>query len=497
MEVGKIATKKLNTMKKIFILSSLLTICIFTNAAEQSKSSFQKEFESFKTDAQKKHTQFNDSINTVFSVYLSKSWEEFELQKPITMQQKPLPVEETIYVPEKRVSPTKSLLIDTVITLEETKKTTKTKEITDKTDSESIYKEPIRFFFYGTPIELRKFKGFEANFPNITEKTVANYWLQLSQSPYLEFINDIMILKEDMFLNDWAIYQLILKIAESYFPGKATNEKNVFTVFMLGQIGYKAKIGRMNKQLIPLISFQTEIYGKYFISFPDGKYYVLIEQSIFPSSVFSYELNYNNAIAGISLATTRPTRVAFNSKTWNTSFKGKEYKIDYNMNLMDFYSTYPQTELQVYADNPISGVTRKSLEQHLIPELKGKGEKEAVSFLLNFTQTAFKYKMDIEQFGKEKYFFAEELFHYPFSDCEDRVVLFSQLVRRFLGLKVVLLDYPDHVASAVNFSETVDGDFVNLENEKYYVCDPSYIGAPIGISIPRFKKMKARILILN
>ena len=182
MEVGKIATKKLNTMKKIFILSSLLTICIFTNAAEQSKSSFQKEFESFKTDAQKKHTQFNDSINTVFSVYLSKSWEEFELQKPITMQQKPLPVEETIYVPEKRVSPTKSLLIDTVITLEETKKITKTEEITDKAGSESIYKEPIRFFFYGTPIELRKFKGFEANFPNITEKTVANYWLQLSQS---------------------------------------------------------------------------------------------------------------------------------------------------------------------------------------------------------------------------------------------------------------------------------------------------------------------------
>ena len=66
-------------------------------------------------------------------------------------------------------------------------------------------------------------------------------------------------------------------------------------------------------------------------------------------------------------------------------------------------------------------------------------------------QTAFDYKTDGDQFGYEKPFFVDELFYYPYSDCEDRAVLYSYLVRTLMGLDVVLLEYPNHMATAVLF----------------------------------------------
>ncbi|MDR1162198.1 MAG: hypothetical protein LBK45_07640, partial [Tannerellaceae bacterium] len=104
---------------------------------------------------------------------------------------------------------------------------------------------------------------------------------------------------------------------------------------------------------------------------------------------------------------------------------------------------------------------------------------------------------DVEQFGREKYFFAEELLHYPFSDCEDRAILFSQLARRFAGLEVALLDYPNHVAAAVKLNEPTEGDYVEIHGERYIVCDPTYIGAPIGKAMTHTRKEKAHVLVLN
>ena len=175
----------------------------------------------------------------------------------------------------------------------------------------------------------------------------------------------------------------------------------------------------------------------------------------------------------------------------------KEYSININKNLIDLFQTYPQTEISVYANTPLSNITRKSLEKELLPQLSDKTEQEAVNYLLQFVQTSFEYKNDLQQFGYEKFFFAEELFYYPFSDCEDRSVLFSQLVRRFLGLQVVLLDYPDHVTTAVKFNRPVSGDFINVEGEKYIICDPTYLHAKVGQSIPRYKEQKAQIYILD
>jgi hypothetical protein len=128
------------------------------------------------------------------------------------------------------------------------------------------------------------------------------------------------------------------------------------------------------------------------------------------------------------------------------------------------------------------------------PYIENKSEIDAVNFLLHFVQKATNYKSDKEQFGVEKPLFPEESLFYEFSDCEDRCILFSYLVSNLLGLKVVALDFPNHVATAVKFNDNIKGDFIIYKGSKFVICDPTYFGADVGVCIPAYKNAEAKII---
>jgi hypothetical protein len=138
---------------------------------------------------------------------------------------------------------------------------------------------------------------------------------------------------------------------------------------------------------------------------------------------------------------------------------------------------------------------RTALYTQLQPLVAGKSQQEAANLLLNFVQTAFDYATDGEQFGYEKPFFPDETFFYPYCDCEDRAMLFSTLVKDLLGLDAVLLDYPNHIASAARFPEEIPGEYVQLnDGDKYLICDPTYIGAPIGVCMEKYVNVLPTII---
>lgn len=143
---------------------------------------------------------------------------------------------------------------------------------------------------------------------------------------------------------------------------------------------------------------------------------------------------------------------------------------------------------------PVSQEVQQTVLPSLQAAVQGKKQSEAANILINFVQTAFDYKTDGDQFGYEKPFFVDELFYYPYSDCEDRAVLYSYLVRTLMGLDVVLLEYPNHMATAVCFDENIDGDYITVSGKKYIICDPTYIGASIGLAMPQFKNVAAKVL---
>ena len=123
-----------------------------------------------------------------------------------------------------------------------------------------------------------------------------------------------------------------------------------------------------------------------------------------------------------------------------------------------------------------------------------KGEYDAANLLLHYLHRAFPYKTDEAQFGIERTLFAEEMYYYPYSDCEDRSILFARLVKDLLGLDVVLLYYPAHIAAAVCFKGEVKGDYMQIGAGRYVVCDPTYVGADVGDAMPDLKRVAAQVV---
>ena len=194
----------------------------------------------------------------------------------------------------------------------------------------------------------------------------------------------------------------------------------------------------------------------------------------------------------------RPSDISKNSesKKFKFSYIDKEFDIavEVNKNVIDFYDDYPQTNLDVYFKASISADSGNSMLNGLKPIIQNESEGNAVNMLLRFVQNAFSYKTDDEQFGREKYFFPEETLFYPYSDCEDRSILFAFLVKNLLELDIVGLEYPGHAATAVKFSTIAQGDYVNYNNVKYIICDPTYINANYGECMPQFKTVTPTVV---
>ena len=188
-----------------------------------------------------------------------------------------------------------------------------------------------------------------------------------------------------------------------------------------------------------------------------------------------------------------------------TSKKGVTSSVSVNKNLIDFFKTYPQacfnndqtTRWAAYANTPVEKSVKDMLYPSLRNTISGMKEKDAVGILLNWVQTAFVYEYDDKVWGGDRAFFAQETLFYPYCDCEDRAILFSRLVRDLIGLDVVLLYYPGHLATAVAFSEDVNGDYLSYKNRKYIVCDPTYINAGVGRTMPGMNNQQAQVIALQ
>ncbi|MDR1938044.1 MAG: hypothetical protein LBQ73_06060 [Tannerellaceae bacterium] len=474
-------------MKTRFILLSLCFAACGT--AEAQLDSMARRFFGERQQFQNRFTTFTDSIDMAFAAYLAQSWEFFKVEQAVEIPLKPEPQEKPVYIPENTPATETPLILEPVDTLIE--------PVVEKRDIRWMEKDEayktVKFQFFGTPATVNVFRGYDTSLRNIGEKQVADYWIQLSKTHHRTFLDDLVKKKDELSLNHWGFYLFIRHIADACFSEQQANEKTIFTVFFLNQSGYKAKIGRAQNVLVVLLALQHTVYGNTFIRFSDGDYYIFGDprQALKGQSIASYKLNYERAKYSLSLQIQKTVKLAENIQTTRRTYNKKDYTFKYNKNLVDFYNTYPQTELSIYAVTP-STVSLKSWEEQLSPDLQGKDTPGKLAFLLSFIQNSFQYKTDWEQFGREKFFFAEETLHYPYSDCEDRAILFSRMVHFFCGLDVLLIEYPSHVAAVVKSDEA--GDAILYNNERYIVCDPTFIGAPVGKTMRGCDNATAKII---
>jgi len=495
--------------KEIQIAVLLFTVMLVSFSVDSNAQTFEewkkqreKEMQQFKLDREKQIQQLAEQFDKYveqrdkeFSDYLKTRWKQFQVFQGLDVPEEPKPDVPPEYVEPEMPKPPAAL---PVIIPENIPSEKAPRPILPRITKQEPDQFPVNtydFDFYGYTVVFDCDKALEEKFKgDVSEVSISDYFTLMSKANYNHLIEQMVDYRNSMNLNDWAYYLLIRRVAEN-ITGQDEKTSELLTWFILLRSGYRVKIAFFENELYLLIPSINQIYGKNFFQLDGFNYYLLKGELM---ELYTYEADFPDAQKIFDLNIYHP--ISFGEtegqRSLNFSYQGLEtpVTITYNKNAIDFYNDYPQADIKIYFDAAVSPLAKESLASALVPLIEGKSELDAVNLLLNFVQTAFEYKTDQEQFGYEKFFFAEEAFYYPYCDCEDRSVLFSYLVESLLGLEVIGLNYPGHIATAVKFNEPVKGDYVTFRGKDYVVSDPTYINAPVGLTMPQYADVTANII---
>ena len=500
----------MNTMKNLFLLLMLLSISSIIEAQtyEEWLKQEQSNFNKFRVEQEKMLQEMRDDYanyvkqhDKEYSDYLKKEWENFQVFSGKKPPEKPKPkaipeFKQLAGVPVTRIpiltAPLEiRLKIPTLVKL----------PVIQKPEPVEFPEDAFSITFCGAKVYL----NVDQDLKNIVtgkkgKQAITDFWDRASKTNYNSLVNQLLAAKLQFNINDYGYFMLIQETASSIYPMPDQQDyRNLLEWFLMVRSGYDARIAYSENEIAILLPSYNTLYSKKFLTINNLNFYFI--SPFEGNDIMTYDKSYDlaNTPLDFNIATPMNFGAKAVKKTLSFKFKDKTYSLDiaYDPGVIEFFKNYPQVDPEVYFNAAVSMDTKQTLAESFKPILAHLSEPDAVNLLLSFVQHAFEYKTDPEQFGHEKFFFAEELFHYPACDCEDRAVLFAYLMRDLLALKVVGLESPNHMFTAVHFNTEAFGDYVTYKGEQYIVADPTYINAPFGRTMPEQSLQNAKIIVMN
>lgn len=463
----------------------------------QIDSTFNKSYDDFKKKAFEDYYKYKQNAFNEFEQFLNEAWSEYQ---SFASRQGAFPTKKPESIPSL---PVQSSVIQIDAPSNEIEHTIMEEEHEQKNDIYTPgYSDKVNISFYGRQMAFNIPKALRVISSGTKERHVAAYHEAMRTGDTTALFHmQLDGAVYQMGLNEWGYFVLLRSLSEKLFTN--TNDRVLFSFYMLHRHGFKARVGRgrdsRNLLLLLALDNSKEVYSKTFFRINGTKFYVVYGDGIKGESIYTYDEKADNkGLKEIGLDFKKPLKIAACDKQRKLHFNkaNLDISVPYSTAHLRYYDEIPTTVFPVYFKTPVSKEAEQALEQ-TIANLGDKYNKvQLVDIMLNFVQTAFTYKIDEQQFGREKYFFPEEVIGLPFSDCEDRCALFAWMVKRFVGYDVVGVLYDDHLATAVCFENdaNLSGKSLTLKGKRYIVCDPTYPNAPIGTVIPKVANAKYEII---
>jgi hypothetical protein len=472
-------------MKMVAVVCALLALSAPLFAAG--------EFDAWKRESQQQYRGYRDAQDRQFGQYLDQQWREFRVFRGERRDPAPKPVAppavkpaSTPVTPSPAPAPKPQPPAPAPVT------PTPAPAPAPKTQPPALVPLPVP----APGVTISSF-GMEFRLPPLAipplegpvdGPAISRWWKQAGEADDGKAVTAVRELRETQNLSDWSLHLLLAQYAAA--DGAGWNGRVAREWYLLTRLGYLARLAVSDGRLVLLLRTDRVLYETRYLEIAGARYYLVATPPEGGDRFTTYEGDHPSATRSVSMAQDFSVfggRTPDRHRKLTFAWRERSYTLDvsYNGALVDYLYAVPPTELSVYFNTPESAPLHRQLEDQLRPLLAGLSQEEAVNLLLAFVQKAFAYEVDNEQFGREHYMFADETVHYPYSDCEDRAVIFARLVRELVGLPVVGVSYPGHVATAVALPQ-VKGRTIRHGNTTYVIADPTYIGASAGMAMPQF-----------
>lgn len=537
--------------RTILILQLLMVVLVVPAQAQQQKKQgrdFRKEFDKFKKDARKEYNDFRKKATAEYAKFVREAWEEFGAEPPI-----PIPEDEKVepqIAPgfeeetaswfsklfgggddgdkankkaekqrkkeEKRKMREKSnvaLQVEQVFTSKPAEKQPQPLAQVQQAAQSNPY---MNFEVFGTECKVRVGDNCRFKLKGVTPDDVADAIEMFLKPQYDNMLYDCLQERQKNNFSDWAYYQMLLALTNKFY-GKGSNEATMALGFLYSQSGYKMRFATDKVKLYMLVSSSYTMIGKPYF-YVDGEWYYQLgdgkESLQICRAKFPKEASMSLQIVQQQSFANKPVLERTITSVKNPDFS---FTVRSNKNSIDFYDTYPcaysdnniMTRWANYANTPLDQNITSQLYPAMREKMNGMTPLEKVQQLDWWCQgmldldrkqkdaKCFLYAYDETVWGYDRNFFGEESLFYPYYDCEDRAILLSHLVRDLVGLDVVLVLYPGHLAMAVHFKENVEGNYLLINGRKFVVVDPTYVGSDVGEPMPQFKNAKVSTILLK
>ena len=376
-----------------------------------------QRLEQFRSAKQREMAEFRDSLNEAYARFLEEKWESFNLYRE-ERGFRPMP-KPPVYDPTKPQPDDKPALPPVVVNVPPVPAA----DTVPMPDFKPVNPEPkatVTAEFFGTQVRLQQVdKMHIGRLAGVSESNVADYWGRLSKLPVETIASDLQRTGSALRLNDYGLFLLARELAATYIPGASENERVVFSAFMLNQVGLSAKIGRSGGELYALLAARQELANTSYFTFSGGnadpgrRYYVINLRHRQLTEIQTCAAQYGDGGTPLDFAVTAAPQLSYAAGSQQLQFDGTGYVVDYNRNLVNYFSTYPCVDFAIYGTAPVDSRMIDDLRRQLSPHIASKPQVEAVNYLLHFVQNAFRYKTDQDQIGYEKSNFAEETHDSP------------------------------------------------------------------------------------
>lgn len=488
-------------MKKILILSAAIFLAGTLMAQtpredyEAWKNQQKKNYSDYRQQRQNDYNAWRKNANEEYTEWLKGEWSKIKGHEAIPVPEEPKPPIPVV-APEPMPKPPIVIPYEEVVPVIPEKQPV---PLVPVPDIEEEQPKVLMLDYYHTPVTIHVDVDQKVMLKNLTGDALSKAWENMSDGRFDPLLKDCIEAKKALALSDWGYISLARHLASRLY-GRESNAARLFEEWVLMQSGYKVRLASTDKNVLYLlVAFDEEVFNMSYLESESGRFYVIGCQS---QEMFSFLDRGFDGEQTATLSLRLPRLVQ--SRCASRRIASKRYpamslSVVEDKNLISYLNDYPKVagNWNLYANASLS----QSVKDQIYPELRrllaNKNQREKLNLLLNWIQTGLEYEYDEKQFGGERSLFADETLYYPYCDCEDRSILLSVLVKDLVGLDVVLLHFPGHLATAVHFTENVDGDNLIIDGKKYIICDPTYIGAPVGMAMPECKNAKVRVFKLK
>lgn len=484
-------------MRQLFLCISLLLGC-----GALSAQSFEEQFRAFQQSARDDYESFRDKANERYAEFMRQAWEYYQAA-PALPEPEDDPVPPVPYEDDEQKEEDKEVIIEEVIPTPAPEPQPEPIEPIKPEPQPEPVANKCKFQYFNTQCEVRI--PVEINHLRAANSDAfAEGWERLSNGDYEATLYDCLQLREELKLCDWAYLLMLFEMSATAYQS-ANNDAMLLCAWLYCQSGYQMRMALDVDKLHLLYASRHAIYNRSYFNLDGYNYYTLLPAS---NNIQICTAAFENEQA-MSLYVPEYPHLQVNKSQVRTlqseRYSQMRVSVQTNRNLVEFYDTYPSSELNnnpltrwaMYANTPLSMEVQQMIYPALRQQIQGLSTRAAVERILNFVQTAFVYEYDDKVWGGDRAFFSEETLFYPYADCEDRSILFSRIVRDLLNLPVVLIYYPGHLATAVAFPGAEQGDYISLNGKRFTICDPTYIGAPVGATMPGMDNQTARAILLK